>query len=254
MVRGERWSRVHHHRRRLLAAWAGPNMEMFDVAAAVPLFERARRLFEKIKGAESADVAYALSNLAQCHDFLGHAADARPLDVQAEAILTKRGDFAGLVTVLSNRADQRLIASEFDEAEQLARRALDLAEQHLGPDHETTATAARSLGGIYVTLGNDVRGEELFQRACAILTKIRGAEHPALIIPLNQLVIFYAGRRDFKHARSVAEQSLTIADKKLGAGNPLTAVCLSNLGLVLCRGFRAANRMRLLSRSNVHCE
>jgi 3(or 17)beta-hydroxysteroid dehydrogenase len=64
-------------------------------------------------------------------------------------------------------------AGQYEEAEPLFRRALDLGEREFGPDHPTTAVLLSYLALMYHNQGRYEAAEPLYKRALAISDKAR---------------------------------------------------------------------------------
>ncbi len=66
----------------------------------------------------------------------------------------------------------------YAEAEPLARRALEIDEKVLGPEHPEVAVRLNVLALLYKDQGREAEAEPLFKRALAISDKALGPEHP----------------------------------------------------------------------------
>lgn len=156
---------------------------------AIQLAERVVTIREKILGAEHADVAAALNNLATMY--------------------SAQGDF------------QRAARSH--------ERALAIKEKALGPEHVSTATSLLNLAEVYRETGDFARAEPLYQRAVAIFEKRFGASHPRVADALNKLALFYDAGGDYSTAESLYLRALAIREKELGAEHRDTGISLTNL-------------------------
>ena len=58
------------------------------------------------------------------------------------------------------------------------KRALEINEKALGPDHPDTANSLNSLAAIYVSRGNSFQAARLLARALAVAEKALGVQHP----------------------------------------------------------------------------
>jgi tetratricopeptide (TPR) repeat protein len=78
---------------------------------------------------------------------------------------------------------------DYDHAEPLLKRALEITEKVLGKEHPSTATYLNNLavflGG---SKGDYDNAEPLHKRALAIREKVLGAEHPDTVIARNNLL------------------------------------------------------------------
>jgi len=120
-------------------------------------------------------------------------------------------------------------AFKFDEALQLAERALEIRERILGPDHLEVAIAANRLASFHLRKGDDVRSERLYQRAQTIYEKLLEPEHPYLASCLNGLAIIYDNRGDYAKAEPLFRQALAIWDKNLGPEHSRVSMVIGNL-------------------------
>jgi hypothetical protein len=64
-----------------------------------------------------------------------------------------------------------------DEAEQMARRALEIWETRVGPDHQWTGYALLSLGRTMLARRKATEAAQMAERAAQILTLVFGSEH-----------------------------------------------------------------------------
>ena len=67
-----------------------------------------------------------------------------------------------------------------DEAEPLARRALQMWEASLGPEHEWTAWGLISLAEIRLAQGDGAGAAGMAERAAQVLQRVFGPEHAVL--------------------------------------------------------------------------
>ena len=71
-------------------------------------------------------------------------------------------------------------AKRYAEALPFYKKAVELAERTLGPQHPTTATHIRSLARLHIAQGNYAQAEQLYQRALVIYEKVLGPERREL--------------------------------------------------------------------------
>ncbi|WP_437841990.1 tetratricopeptide repeat protein [Sorangium sp. So ce1153] len=142
---------------------------------------------------------------------------------------------------LSARIVELERAGRYDEALPLARRALELREQALGPEHPDVATSLDSLAALLWAKGDYAAAEPLYRRALAILEKALGPEHPDVAESLNNLAGLLQVRGDYTAAEPLYRRALAIREKALGPEHPDVAESLNNLaGLLQVRGDYAA--------------
>ena len=78
-------------------------------------------------------------------------------------------------------------AGEYDRAEVMARKALEVAEATVDPDHPAVATSLSNLASLYMARANYAEAERLYLRALTIGEKALGPDHPTLAIRLSNL-------------------------------------------------------------------
>src|ERR1017187_1219989 len=79
----------------------------------------------------------------------------------------------------------------YDQAVVAEKKALQLAEQNLGPDHPTVATVLNNLARAYDEQGQYAQAEPLYKRSLAIWEKALGPDHPFVATSLNNLAALY---------------------------------------------------------------
>ena len=70
----------------------------------------------------------------------------------------------------------------YDQALPLYRRALEIREKALGPEHPDTANSLNNLALLYQVMGAYEQALPLYQRALKIIEKSLGPEHPHAIV------------------------------------------------------------------------
>ena len=76
---------------------------------------------------------------------------------------------------------------DYAQAEVFYRRALELRERALGPEHPDTARSANNLGVMLSMQGRHAEAEVLFRRALAAIEIARGGAHPDTAGALNNV-------------------------------------------------------------------
>ncbi|WP_437312110.1 tetratricopeptide repeat protein [Sorangium sp. So ce388] len=132
-------------------------------------------------------------------------------------------------------------AGRYDEAIPLARRALELREKALGPEHPGVAINLNSLAGLLQTKGDYAAAEPLYRRALAIQEKALGLEHPDVAQSLNDLAELLWAKGDYAAAEPLFRRALAIREKALRPDHLDVATSLNNLaGLLWIKGDYAA--------------
>lgn len=134
-------------------------------------------------------------------------------------------DYNALQTQLVAAMD----AGRYREAEQIAKRALELAEGPLRNPQTVIAASLDNVSWTYQAQGRFAEAEPLCKRALAIREKILGPDHPEVGDSLNNLGGLYKSLNRFREAEPLYKRSLAIREKALGPGNTDVALSLQNL-------------------------
>ena len=76
---------------------------------------------------------------------------------------------------------------KYAEAVAIAREALAIYEEVLGPEHLSTATSLNNLASLLETFGAYDEAQSLYERALAIFERVLGPEHERTATSLNNL-------------------------------------------------------------------
>jgi len=79
----------------------------------------------------------------------------------------------------------------YDRAVVVAKKALQIAEQTVGPNHPSMATSLNNLATLYYSQGQYAQAEPLYKRSLAIDEKALGPNHPNVATDLNNLAALY---------------------------------------------------------------
>jgi CHAT domain-containing protein/Tfp pilus assembly protein PilF len=126
-------------------------------------------------------------------------------------------------------------AGQFDEAQLLIERVLEIRERRLGPEHTDVANSLFNLANIYTRRGDYARAEPLFHRALAIREKASDPEHPYLALILENLATLYSERGNYSKAEPLYMRALTIMEKALGPEDPGIGLSLNSLATLYIR-------------------
>ena len=95
---------------------------------------------------------------------------------------------AGIEWEILNQEVMGLIrGGEYDRGVVVAKKALEVAEKNVGPNHSDVATSLNSLALLYNTQGHYAQAEPLYKRSLAIREKALGPDHPKVATSLNNL-------------------------------------------------------------------
>ncbi len=132
---------------------------------------------------------------------------------------------------LNQRAMKLQQAGKLAEAIPLARRALELREQALGPTHPDVATSLSGLAGLLLFTADYAEGKRLYERALTIYEQALGPTHPYVATSLFNLGAGLVAIGDHAGALPLLERALKIQEQGLGPTHPAMAKTLSLLGV-----------------------
>jgi tetratricopeptide (TPR) repeat protein len=118
------------------------------------------------------------------------------------------------------------------DAERLEKRALEMREKALGPNHLAVAASLNDLALVYEAEGRYAEAEPLDKRALAIFEKALGPEHLDVARSLNNLAVVYDDEGRYADAEPLDKRALAILEKALGPEQPDVAKSLNNLARV----------------------
>jgi serine/threonine-protein kinase len=135
-----------------------------------------------------------------------------------------------------------------DEAEPLARAALDVRTRRLGPDHEDTLDALATLASSLQTLGRFEPAEEAFRAVLTGYQKKFGDEHRATVTAFNNLAALLRSRGRYTEALPLFEKSVSGAARVYGPEHPSTLITTSNMASCLTQLNRTDEAVAILRR------
>ena len=107
-----------------------------------------------------------------------------------------------------------------EEAEPLYRRALEIREKLLGPEHLAVATSLQHLAWVCYERLNYAEAELLYRRALAIRENLLGPEHPVLSQNLADLGLLSWRQGKRGEVESLYRRALEINEKAFGPEDP----------------------------------
>jgi tetratricopeptide (TPR) repeat protein len=105
---------------------------------------------------------------------------------------------------------------KLEEARDAYERAAKLLEHELGPDHSSALIARANLANVYIDLHLPAKAEPILEEAIAAIGRVRGAEHPALVNPLQSLTRVHLQLGAPERALASSERALKIARAAYG--------------------------------------
>ncbi len=99
---------------------------------------------------------------------------------------------------------------QYDRAVVVAKKALDVAEKAVGPDHPSVATSLNNLALLYDTQGQYAPAEPLYKRSLAIREKALGPDHPDVATSLENMAALYRATQREKEAEKLEQRAARI--------------------------------------------
>ena len=168
----------------------------------------------------------------------------------AEATLHRLGRHDLLrAWVVNNQGLLAEVEGRYEDAVGAQRRAVELKERILGPDHPDVATSLNNLANGLSRLNRVPEALQVAERALRIDEKSLGADHPevakALITVAEQLVL----ARQFAEAEQMGRRATQILERELGLNDPYVACGLSVVARSLLETGRIVEARPLLERA-----
>jgi tetratricopeptide (TPR) repeat protein len=140
-------------------------------------------------------------------------------------------------------------AEDYKSAEGPGRKAWEISQAHLGPDHPRTIADAAAYAAILDGLGRFTESEPIYRRALKVFEKLYGPDNYEVAANLHNLGALKAATRKFAEAEKHYRRSLEIKRKLFGNNHPDVALTLNNLGSLLNDRGRHTEAAVLLKRA-----
>jgi tetratricopeptide (TPR) repeat protein len=118
---------------------------------------------------------------------------------------------------------------QYQESEKLLKRALELREKALNPEHLDLASSLNDLGELYWNKGKYEEAEPLYRRALSIRENALNQEHPDVAMSLNNLAALYFCQRKYEEAEPLFKRALAIYENIHESKRPNIATLLNSL-------------------------
>jgi len=133
-------------------------------------------------------------------------------------------------TTLSRDALKLYDGKKYDAALPLAKRAVELRQKALGPDHELLASSLNNVARIYLAMEKFDDAESFYKRSLVILEKKFGTESKYLLNTLESLALTRFAQRNNDDAEKLYFRALAVSEKASGPEHLDTARVLGLLG------------------------
>jgi tetratricopeptide (TPR) repeat protein len=171
---------------------------------------------------------------------LGDVALARDWLRIAEGALERLGDNPVIQSwLLQSEGSVRITEHDYQGAVDASRRALEIKQRLFGPDHPETILGLESLAATLQAAGRLEEARSTQRTIQAAMTRVLGAEHPAMARNLNNEGEVLAGLGRPAEAADMFERALAIW-RRAGSERVYLSYGLSGLGQALLAEGRAA--------------
>jgi serine/threonine protein kinase/Tfp pilus assembly protein PilF len=200
---------------------------------SIAILEQTVQLYSA-PGAEPADLADSLYELANAHFYAGNYQRSEEIN---ERVLAMYKQIYGerhprVADVLINLGAIRLDLGHYPEAEQYDRQALDIVQAWYGKDNPETATDLTILARSLVYQKQYDEAADLLQQSLAIKERTFGKVHPSVASTLNELGSVALNEGKYDAAEQYFERMADIYRTEYGEQHYLFATALSNLASV----------------------
>jgi len=197
----------------------------------------ALRQYRVAFGADHADVAVALDNLANLMRLQGKATDAEPLNRDALAMNRRLfGENSAEVALsINNLAALYTEQGRYPEAETLYREALGISRRVHGERHTQTAIVLGNLAHLLWIQTKLSDAEPLYRESLALKREVFGEGHPEIASSIDGLATLLADQGKLAEAEVLCREALEMYRKLDGDEHPDVAYSWNNLAVVLAK-------------------
>ena len=112
--------------------------------------------------------------------------------------------------ILNQEVTELYRTGKYDRAVVVAKKALEVAEKNVGPNHPDVAMSLNNLASLYHAQGQYAQAEPLYKRALAILEKALGPDHPNVAKFLSDLAALYRVTKRDEEAEILEQRAARI--------------------------------------------
>jgi tetratricopeptide (TPR) repeat protein len=159
----------------------------------------------------------------QCERLLPHALQVAQYIERYQFISEEAGH------LLYKIASYLLRRARYAKAESFYQRALQIREQHLGPEHSHVADTLDGLARLYFEQGRYIEAETLSLRELQMREQTLEPEHLSMTSPLLNLAYIYRAQREYEKAEPMFLRAIWIFEHASGADDTWVAISLNNL-------------------------
>ncbi|MCB9752924.1 MAG: serine/threonine protein kinase [Myxococcales bacterium] len=164
--------------------------------------------------------------------WLRHAEAQLERELRAGATLSPSREASRRATLALNRGLIELSAGNLDDAQPLIEEALQ-RDREARPDKPARANVIGALASLHLRRGHYEESSELFARAVESVERAKGARHPDLLGPLNNLALALERQGKYREAVDALDRGLKIFADTVGAAHPNYGLVLANRGFMV---------------------
>uniref|UniRef100_A0A3Q4HWX1 Nephrocystin-3 n=1 Tax=Neolamprologus brichardi TaxID=32507 RepID=A0A3Q4HWX1_NEOBR len=194
------------------------------------LRRRALQLEELTLGKDSADCAKTLNELGVLYYLQNNLDSTKTLLFMRQRVLGP--DHPDCAQSLNNLAALHTERREYEAAEDMYERALDIRKKALSPDHPSLAYTLKHLAMLYKRRGKLEKAVPLYELSLDIREKSFGPKHPSVATALVNLAVIYCQLKKHSDALPLYERALKIYEDSLGRSHPRVGETLKNLAVL----------------------
>ena len=193
------------------------------------LLAESLELRKRSVGTQHPTYGQVLSRLGALRTMQDRFRESETLLVEALEIFRAHGMPAQSVETLSALARSVRGSGDYDQAEILFRKSLDLCLQNFEADSPQCLESLNGLGSLLLRQDRLEEAESITSRALEIAEKSFGPTAPRLIAPLRILASIYRDQGRWSNSLLLLERALTIAEEAYGSRHPQVARLVSEL-------------------------
>jgi tetratricopeptide (TPR) repeat protein len=186
-------------------------------------------------GPSSLEVAELHNDLGMTFKYVGRFVDAEAAYGSARAILEGLPDVdpEDLAALFHNLGGLAYARGDFESAEPLARRAVEIRSSSLGRRAPATLLDRSAHAAIVAGLGRSDEAEASIRELLGDLEVTLGPDHAEVAVALNNLAALLQARGALPEAETLYRRVIAIKEAALGDDSPTLAVPLNNLATVV---------------------
>ena len=112
--------------------------------------------------------------------------------------------------ILNDEVKELYRTGKYGRAVVVAKKALEVAEENVGPYHPDVAASLNNLAELYRTQGHYAQAEPLYKRSLKIVEEALGPNHPSVANSLGNLAGLYRATKRDKEAEPLEERAARI--------------------------------------------